>query len=186
MSAKVLIILAVSALLMVNSPLMLRAADTLTVSPSVAQVVKLHDSGVSGDVVLAYVKETPISKPNADEVLYMTEKGIPKEVIVAMLSKRVWADTPAPQSQPAPAQYQTQLPPAVSTAQPATQTVVHQPAPTVTYVSPPPVYSYYYSPYYYDPWPAVAVGIGFGYGWGHWGWGHGHWGHGGGIRVHHR
>ena len=32
MSAKVLILLAVSALLMVNSPLMLRAAETLTLS----------------------------------------------------------------------------------------------------------------------------------------------------------
>jgi len=193
MSAKVLIpLLAVSALLMVNCPLAVRASDTPPVAPSVAQVVKLHDSGVSADVLLAYVKETPIARPNADEVLYMTEKGIPKEVIVAMLSKRVWVDTPAPQSQPAPAQ-NNQLPPAVSQAQPASQTVVHvqQPAPTVTYVSPAP--AYYYDPYYYNPWPAFAVGVGIGYGWGGWGhygyghggWGHGGWNHGGGIHVHH-
>jgi len=173
--------------------------DAAKISPSIAQVVKMHESGVAPDVLLAYVRETPVSKPNAEEVLYLTEKGIPKDVIVTLLSKRVWTETPAPQShEPAPAQPQAQtqtaLPPAVATTQPTTQSVVYvqQPAP-VTYVGAPyyPYYPYYssYYPYYY---PSVAVGIGFGYGygWGH-GWGgHGHWhgggNHGGGIHVHRR
>ena len=190
MSVKVAVILALSALLSVGS---LTAADASKISPGIAQVVKLHESGVGPEVLLSYVKETAIPKPNAEEVLYMTEKGIPKDVIVTLLSKKVWSDTPAPQSQPQPAAAETRtaLPPAVSSAQPATQSVVYvqQPAPTVTYVGAPYYYPYYpYYPYY--SYPAVSVGIGFGYGWG---WGHGWhgsgWGHhggGGGIHVHHR
>lgn len=159
--------------------------DVSKLSPSIVQVVKMHESGVAADVLLAYVKETPISKPNAEEVLYLTEKGIPKDVIVALLSKRVWADTAAPQSQTAQAQpqgqTQTALPPAVTPAQPASQSVVYvqQPAPVITYAAP------YYYPYYpyYRPWygPSISFGIGFGH---HWG-GH-HWHHGGGIHVRHR
>ncbi len=183
---KSLIVVALSAWFTVNY---LAAAE---VSPGLAQVVKLHESGVGPEVLLAYVKETPISKPNADEVLYLTEKGIPKEAIIALLSKRVWSETPAPQSQPA--QTQSQLPPADTKSPPATQTVVEvqQPAPTVTYVSPPPYYPYpyyypYYRPSYYNPWPAfsVGVGIGLGHAWHHGhGWHHGHHHHG--IRVHRR
>jgi hypothetical protein len=180
MTAKSLVIVALSAWLTGSC---LGAAE---VTPGIAQVVKLHESNVGPEVLLAYVKETPIAKPNADEVLYLTEKGIPKEVIVTLLSKRVWAETPPPQSQPA-VQTQSQLPPAVTAAQPATQTVVHvQPTPAVTYAAPyyPYYYPYYYRPYY-NPWPAFSIGLGFGYGWGH-GW-HGHGGHHHhGIRVHHR
>lgn len=153
--------------------------DAPRISPSIAQVVKMHQSGVAPDVLLAYVKETPVSKPSAEEVLYLTEKGIPKDVIVAMLSKRVWSDTPAPQSQPPP-QTQTALPPAVAPAQAAQSVVyVQQPAPVVTYAAP------YYYPYYpyYRPWygPSFSIGIGLGHYWG----GH-HWHHGGGIHVRHR
>lgn len=167
-----------------------QAIELAKVSPSVAQVVKMHESNVATDVLLAYVKETPIPKPNAEEVLYLSEKGVGKDVIVAMLSKRVWAEAPAPGA--TPPQTQTQLPPAVTPAQPAPQTVVvQQPAPTVTYVTPPPVY---YAPRYYDPWPRLSIGIGLGHFWHHgphWGhyW-HGHrhhWHHGhGGLHVHRR
>jgi hypothetical protein len=188
MNVKTFIILAFNAGLLGSGFLASQAAEAPKVSPSIAQVVKLHESGVSAEVLLAYVKETPISKPNADEVLYLTEKAIPKEVVVAMLSKRVWADMPAAQSQPAPAQAQTQsqLPPAVTTRQPATQTVVYvqQPTPAVTYVGAPAYYpGYYYRPWYYDPWPAFSIGFGFGHA-----WHHGHWGHHhhGGIHVHRR
>ena len=134
-----------------------------SISPSIEQVVKLHDSGVVADVLLAYVRETPMAKPNADEVLFLTERGIPKEIIVTMLSKRIWAESPPTQSQRAPTQGHTQLPPAVAPTQAATQTVIYlqPPAPSVTYVSPPPVY---YNPWYYDPWPRVSLGIGFGFG----------------------
>lgn len=177
------------------------AEDAAKISPGIAQVVKLHESGVGADVLLTYVKETPITKPNAEEVLYLTEKGIPKEVIVALLTKRVWTDNPpaqsqaapapAPAQQPAQAQTQQQLPPAVATAQPATQSVVYVQQPPVTYAAPYyyPYYGYPYS-YYYPYYPSVSVGIGLGY-WGGWYGGGHHWhggghGHGGGIHVHHR
>ncbi|HKQ39876.1 MAG TPA: hypothetical protein VJ063_17490 [Verrucomicrobiae bacterium] len=159
--------------------------DASKVSPSIAQVVKMHDAGVADDVLLAYVKETPISKPSAEEVLYLTEKGIPKDVIVTLLSKRVWTETPAPQSQPQStqqAQPQSALPPAVAPAQPATQSTVYvqQPAPVVTYVAPAPYYYYpYYRPYYYGP--TFSFGIGLGHS-----WGGSHWHHGGGVHLHHR
>ena len=195
MSVKVLVLLSVC--LAVISLFAAESVNPSKISPSIAQVVKMHEAGVAPDVLLAYVNETPISKPSAEEVLYLTEKGIPKEVILAMLTKRVWADNTPAQSQPAPEpvqpQNQSQLPPAVTTSQAVTQTVVHvqQPAP-VAYVAPP-YYSYY--PYYYPYYPRVSVGVGFGYGWyggHHWG-GHHHHGHhhgghhhGGGIRVHRR
>jgi len=177
------------------SAISLSAADPVDaskVSPGIAQVVKMHDAGVADDVLFAYVRETAIPKPSAEEVLYLTEKGIPKDVIVTLLSKKVWSDTPAPQSQPQAAiePHNNTLPPAVANAQPATQSVVvQQPAPTVTYVGAPyyPYYSYYpsYYPYYYGYGPTFSVVFVYVYGYGH-GWHGGGWHHGGGIHVHHR
>jgi hypothetical protein len=183
MSVRLSVALLFSAWLGIASSIAAQPVNPSNVSPSIAQIVKMHESGVAADVLLAYVKETPISKPGAEEVLYLTEKGISKDVIVTLLSKRVWADNVAPQSQPAPvqtqAQAQTQLPPAVAATQPASQSVVYvqQPAPPVTYVTPAP---YYYSPWYYDPWPRFSIGIGLGHGW----YGGHHWHGHGGIHGH--
>jgi hypothetical protein len=195
MSVKLAIILGLSALLGVASIRAAEGIDASKISPGIAQVVKMHEAGVAPEVLLSYVRETAVPKPNAEEVLYMTDKGIPKDVIVTLLSKKVWSDTPAPQSQPQPQPAATEnhstLPPAVSTAQPATQSVVYvqQPAPAVTYVGAPYYYPYYpYYPYYSYPAVSVGIGFGYGYGWGH-GWHGGGWGHshgGGGIHVHHR
>lgn len=155
------------------------AEESPRVSPAIAHVVKLHESGVNEDVMLAYAKGTEVPKPTAEEIIYLNEKGVSKDVMIALLNK---TPVPAPATngsgrilaKPVYEQAHRDLPPAVEQTPPVTETVVQvqQPAPAATYVTPPPVY---YAPLYYDPWPRFSIGFGFG----HW-WGHGHhhhWGH---------
>src|SRR5262245_22110656 len=101
------------------------------VSPDLAKVIKLFESGVGEDVVLAYVRSSPVPKPTADEIVYMHQAGIPSSVIVALLSKNGTANTSA-------------APEAVNSAHTATKPAYEQSAstsPSVVYVDRSPAYT---------------------------------------------
>lgn len=172
-------------------------AEGTKMSPGLAKVVQMIDSGVSDDVVMVYVQSATIPRPNADEVIQLHEAGVPDRVTLALLSKKQTSTerqiAASEQAPPSPA-----YAPAPATApQTAPQTSVYiqrypvyvQSEPTVVYSSP----AYYeYYPYYrysYGYWPAVSLGFGFGFGhpfFGHHGFSHGggHWGgHGGWVGV---
>ena len=171
-------------------------ADDVKVSPLIAEVAKLHESGVGEDVLVAYVKgTTEIPRPTADEVIFLKDKGISKDVLLALLSRspKVMSESAASANgsgrilaKPRYEQSVRELPPAVAPAAPATQS-----APTVVQVQPatvitaPPTVVYPAPRYYYDPWPVFSIGLGLGHWWhgGHHGWGHGH--HGGHHGGHH-
>lgn len=110
------------------------------ISPAVAEVIKLAESGVGDDVVLAYVHNSQASfNLSAENVLYLRDVGISSPVITAMLNH----DT-APSTLP-PTQPPVQAPP------PAQQAPTDVPAAAPNYVSSPPAdVSYFYndlSPY---------------------------------------
>src|SRR5262245_21502426 len=63
------------------------ATASTSVNPAVAQIVKMHDSGVPEDVILAHVQKAAVSAPNADEIIYLHEAGVSKAVITALIEK---------------------------------------------------------------------------------------------------
>ena len=178
--------------------------STLTlprVSPGIAQLAKLRDTGLTEEVMVAYVQNSSVPKPNAEELIYLHERGIPPVVMTALL-KRVDAPPPtvnvfraptegaeeqlaaAPPEQQAPSQ-----PIIVSSERVATQspTVIHIGSGGSTprynqsyfarYFGAPYPGSFYSSPAYLSP--IYTVGHSafrpFGHHWGgHHGRGHGH------------
>ena len=131
-------------------------ADSVSVSPGLAEVVKLAQAGVSEEVMLAYVdKYTGSFSVGADQILYLNDLGVSSTVITAMLKHDGNTSVTANVAAPAPA---------VTTA-PATPVYTEATAPTVaTAVAPPPTsteVSYFYdslSPY--GSWIYLS-----GYGW---------------------
>ena len=175
-----------------------RPADA-ALSSNVSQVLKLAQSGVSDDVILAYVKNSySFYNLSADDVLRLKDAGLSSLVLSAMLAhdnalrsqqeaqKRTEvALTPPPAPAPAPA----------TTPAPApTVTVVTQAAPPpqrIEYIPVAPGPDYYWDDGYWswrgNSWvwiggswsfrPGFRVWIGGGPHWGgHWG-GHEHWHH---------
>lgn len=147
------------------------------VAPGLEKVVKLVESGVGEEVVLAYVRNSPVPKPNADEIIHLHQSGVPSVVITALLSKNGTANASAasepvtsgriltkpvyeqPASAPASVVYVERAPSYV------------QPQPTVVYVpsSTPQYYPYSYYPGYHSS-PGISLGFDFG----HHGFGLGH------------
>jgi hypothetical protein len=179
------------------------AADLPRVAPAISQLAKMHDAGVSEDVMLAYVQNSSMPKPNADELIYLHEAGVSKNVITTLLSRRdaaVQTQAAAPEpvqaansepvlAKPEYAKQQPSGPTVVMQQEPrqATSTVIVHPAPPRVVLAPPALETYYlgpnyypYYPYYSRPWygygPTFSIGFGFG---NHWGGGHHGW-HGGG------
>lgn len=189
---------AVLALLVVNglaqAPASTNAVPQLT--PNVAAIVKLVQAKVSDDTIVAYIKNSGNSYGlDAEQIIYLHQHGISDAVINAMLNQPKAAggaatvETPNASAPPPAAlsasastvettplyspRQKGQLPAGsanTSTAATSTATV----APTVTYVQTAPP-TYYYQPYYYNPypayfWPFPPVALSFGWG-GHWGGG---------------
>jgi hypothetical protein len=148
------------------------------------EVVKMHKSGISPDVLVHYVDNSngPFHL-NADAIIYLQQQGVPTKVITEMISR----DTTLQQRGIAAVQ---NLPPGAppSGAVPMPQT----PPPGVNGVYPPgytdaapppytvaaPDYSYYDYGY-----PAYYGAYGYPYYWPYWGWG-GYWGWGWGRGFH--
>jgi hypothetical protein len=127
------------------APVPTQNLQTAKLSPAVADVVRLVESGVNEEVVKSYVKNSATSYPlSADDILVLNQRGVPSEVIVAMLTRsgelraqRVSAmaaamPLPAP-AQPGPVYAQS------APAYPAAQSAVYATEPAY-----PTTYNYYY------------------------------------------
>lgn len=169
-----------------------KPAKSVSLSYEAGEVLKLVRSDVADEVVMAFIKNSKTGfSLTADEIIALHNEGVADEMINEMLARkkqapRIVVAAPQPAPQPEPAQQQT---------------VVQQPAPTVTYVQQPqtvyvpasttyvyraPVYTYYdpYPYYYRSYWsyPRVSFNFGFGHfggyrhygGFGHHGGFHGH------------
>ncbi|MBI3848955.1 MAG: hypothetical protein HY298_01510 [Verrucomicrobia bacterium] len=125
------------------------------VSPSVAEVIKLAESGVGEDVILSFIQNSKSTYDlSADDVFYLKDVGLSSPVITAMLNHDKALGNQSQQYAPT---LQTPAAPAAVEA-PATPPA----APAPTYVSNPPVeVNYFYndlSPY--GTWVVID-----GYGW---------------------
>jgi hypothetical protein len=141
-------------------------------SERLQEVVKLAQSGVGDDVIVAYIQNYPGSfDPTPDQILYLTDLGISDVVVTALVNHHV---TPAPAPAPSPT-VATVAPPAQGpvmpgpTEMPSETTynpeppLVYNPPTTVEYVTPPPAEEdgYFYSSLApYGSWIDVAD-----YGW---------------------
>src|SRR5882724_3637478 len=108
------------------------------VSPAAAEVLRLAESGVAEDIVMAYIQNSPATfNLSADQILYVRDLGLSSQVITAMLNRDA-----ALASQPQPSQPATEPEPA-----PAPTVPVEAPlTPLPTEVSAPPVQvNYFYS-----------------------------------------
>lgn len=96
------------------------AAAPETLSPAIAEIVKLAQSNVSEDIILTYIANASVDfNPSADEILYLKDLGMSDRVITAVIdlnkARQALAtavpaapeDTPlsAPSSPPAQAEY---------------------------------------------------------------------------------
>ncbi len=95
---------------------------------ALAQIVKLVQSGVSQDVIMAYVtNSTGMFKLDPDEIIYLKDIGAPDELVTAMMQR----DQMLQAQTAAGASY---LPP--QPAAPATETAASEPVPAATVVEP--------------------------------------------------
>src|SRR5882757_4308927 len=68
-------------------PISTAPAAQVNLSPGAAEVVKLAQSGVSDDVVLAYIQNSQSTFTlSADSVVYLKDLGLSQPVITAMLN----------------------------------------------------------------------------------------------------
>ncbi|MFB3779598.1 MAG: DUF6600 domain-containing protein, partial [Bryobacteraceae bacterium] len=142
----------------------------VVLSDRLQEVVKLAQSGVGDDVILAFIQNSPTAfNPTPDEIVYLTDLGISDVVITALVNHRnpqpEMAAQPAPTAPPAPsaeAPPQEVAVPAQATYNPEPP-IVYTPQPVVQYVAPAPAieYDYFYSALTpYGSWIEVAD-----YGW---------------------
>ena len=183
-----------------------QAADK-PVSPSVAEVVRLHKAGTPEEVMLAYVRNSAVAPLKSDDVLYLNDAGVSKTVIMAMLkqprqqtveaspaathvgsgrllAKPEWEQSVNAAKAPADSEPSTTTGTTTSEATPVAKTA---PVVTAPLTPPAPVVRNYYAPGYYPyygyyDWyrPSISIGLGFGSYWGH---GHYHGYHGHGIHY---
>jgi len=161
-----------------GAPAQAAAAAPVNLSPGAAEVVRLAGSGVSDDVVLAYIQNSQATfNLSADDVLYLKDIGLSPQVTSAMLNHdnmlrnqaQQYAPAATVQAAPAPVAAATPAPAPVAAAPPA-PAMAPQPAVAATpVVAAAPVYvtsapadvSYFYndlSPY--GTWVSLE-----GYGW---------------------
>jgi hypothetical protein len=97
------------------------------ISPGAAEVIRLAESGVGDEVVLAYIQNSQAAfNLGADDVLYLRDVGLSSAVITAMLSHDTTLrdqypaanpNPPAPVQEPPP-QPESDVPPAYATTPP--------------------------------------------------------------------
>src|SRR6266446_3663095 len=126
-------------------------------SPPVTEVIKLAESGVGDDVVLAYIQNSQsIFNLSADDILYLRDVGLSSPVTTAMLNHDIALRNQAPQSVAAP--------PVPTTPPPAVPTTTPEAASAPTYVTEPPAeVSYFYNDL--SPYGAWVDLEGFGWCW---------------------
>ncbi len=129
-------------------------------SPGVADVLKMLDAKVDPEVVKAYIKNSPTAyHPTAEDIVALKNRGVPDDVITAMLNRGAESQGQGPMTTPQPT--------APSTPAPAYLT---QPS---TALYPDYLYDYGMAPSYLDysygyPWdyPYTSFWWSYGYPWG--------------------
>jgi hypothetical protein len=182
------------------------AAPAPSLPSGVSEVMKLFKGGISTDITVSYINNSPLSfYLSADNLIALRQEGVPAPVLTAMMQRygelqrqAGMAAAATAQVQAAPPQYaaapdQTAAPqyysyPPVQAPAQAPEPRYYsyapvQPPPSYTYVAPPayPVYEpyYYYDPFY-SPWYPIGGPVVFDFGFGHFGGGFGgHFGGGG-------
>lgn len=156
------------------------------VSSGIAQLAKLRETGLTEEVMVAYVQNSSIPKPNAEELIYLHERGVSSAVITALLKRN---DTPAPTVNFAQAPEQAEPVEQQAASRPiivGSERAVAQ-SPTVIHIGSggyaPRYNESYFAPYFGAPYPGsfysssaylspiYSVGRGFGH------FGRGHFGH---------
>lgn len=106
-------------------------------TPTVREVIRLSESGVGDQVVLAYIQNAQTQfNLSADHILYLRDLGLAPEVLTAMLNHdkglpvQMSAATPQPQPEPVP---QEPPPPSEPVTAPLTPTYVSNPPAEVNY-----------------------------------------------------
>jgi hypothetical protein len=101
----------------------------LKVSPALAEVIKLVQAGVSEDVILAYIANSPNATAlTAEEILYLNDLGVSAKVMAALVHSGNNQTNPAP----AVAVQQPSVPTTVTTS----PSPVAQSIPVVTNIAP--------------------------------------------------
>jgi hypothetical protein len=117
----------------------------VAVSPAVAEVLRLAESGVGEEVVLAYIQNSAGGfSLSADQILYLRDVGLSSQLISAMLSRDAGLRG---QPQPIQPQPEQQPPPGAEPGPNGPDVPVEAPlTPQSTeVVSPPPQVNYFYS-----------------------------------------
>ena len=125
------------------------------VSPGAAEVIRLAQSGVTEEVLLAYVQNsTALFNLSADQILYLKDLGISSEVTTAMLNRDAVLRNQPQVAQAAPPAVEEPPQPTVPVEAPLTPQAVET-------APPPPQVNYFYSDLSpYGAWVDLA-----GYGW---------------------
>jgi hypothetical protein len=103
------------------------------------EVIKLAQSGVGDEVILAYVQNSPTGfNPTPDQVLYLTDLGISDVIVTALVNHGTETppSTPLPTVDPASLAVQEPAPPL---AEPVPAEVTYNPEPPLVYAAPPEV-----------------------------------------------
>jgi hypothetical protein len=99
---------AISVVAASDSPPNQSASVQVQFSAGISEILKMADAKVEGSVIIAYIDSSPTAyNPSASEIIMLKDRGVPSEVIAAMLKHggdvraRAMTSTPPP-SQPAP------------------------------------------------------------------------------------
>ena len=130
-------------------------AQTVPLSPAVAEALRLVDGGVSEEVVKSYVESSPVGFAlTADQIVALKERGVPPDVVVAMLTRNKELRTLAAQARLASNQLgslsQRGYSPPVAPGYPAIQSAAY--APQGPDYQAPFGYNYSYPAYSYSNW----------------------------------
>lgn len=68
-----------------GAPITRRQPPRIRLSPWASEVVKLAESGIETDVILAYIENSGTFNLGAEQIVYMNDLGLPGEAINAML-----------------------------------------------------------------------------------------------------
>src|SRR5580765_6882147 len=111
------------------------APAPVAVSPAAAEVLRLAQSGVGEEVVLAYVQNSPGGfELTSDQILYLRDIGISSPVISAMLNRDAGLrNQPQSQAQPSAPPLAPPSVPVEAPLTPSAPAAVASPPPQVTY-----------------------------------------------------
>ncbi len=106
--------------------------EAVKLSTGIQEIMTLAQAGVSESVIKAFIEKSNIPyNPTAEEIIFLTDIGLPNTVITAMLQQGNKVREQTARTAPAPAAVAAPAAPAISNAP------VVPPAPTVQYVAAP-------------------------------------------------